>query len=326
VTETTRIDQAVRELPLGPDGHLELVMSTNGLRIRGTTGDRVVVRTRNGEPVDAEVTIDAWPGHVRIRDGAFGSIRIGPFAIHGRRRSDLDIDVPRTARLTVRTLSGDVDATGVAGESRWSTAAGDLRLRVEGGPVAADTMSGDLTVDSEVPLAITVRSVSGDVRVRAPRLDATRAETASGDVRVEAALSDRGSHTLSSISGDVEIATGSPVRLEGQTVSGDVRSAVPHRADGGRGRRTLIVGDGRVMVSARTTSGDIRLRGGPVDQGEPAAADAPASAAPAPAAPVAPIASAAPVAPVAPAAPVAPVAPVAPAAPVAPQQIGRAHV
>ena len=40
-------------------------------------GDRVVVRTRDGGPLDDEVRIEAAPGIVRIRDGE-GSVRLGP--------------------------------------------------------------------------------------------------------------------------------------------------------------------------------------------------------------------------------------------------------
>lgn len=263
MTDTVRLDPAVRELPLAPGGFVEILLSSSDLRISGTSDDRVVIRTRTGEPVDGEVAIEATPDHIRLRDGPAGELHIGPLRIRGRASADLDIDVPAGARLTVRTLSGDVDAAAIHGESRWSTASGDLRLRVGGGPVAADSMSGDIGIDSDVSIAVTARSISGDVHVRAPQLDAVRAETTSGDVRLEAALAERAVHMVSSVSGDVEISTGSPVRLEAETISGDIRAAVQHRADGTRGRRVLVVGDGRIVVRARTTSGDIRLRGGP---------------------------------------------------------------
>ena len=109
---------------------------------------------------------------------------------------------------------------------------------------------------------------------------------------------------ISSVSGDVELTTSSDVRVDTQSVTGDVHATGTRFAEGGRGRRTLVVGAGTVGVSVRTTSGDIRLRG------------VAATEASAPTPPVPPRAPATPRTPDVPAAPVPPVAPVAPVPPV----------
>lgn len=285
MTDTARPADAVRELALEPGGLVELLLTANDVRIRAADGDRVVVRARSGRGLDDDITIETSPGHVRIRDGGTAEFRLGPIRVRSHGAVDLDVDIPRTARVGARTLSGDVDASGIGGESRWSTASGDLRIRVDAGPVSLDSMSGDLLLEASVPVAVTARSVSGEIRVRAPRLDAVSVETTSGDVLLDGALAAGAAHTVSSVSGDVQVATGSPVRLDAQTVTGDVRASVPHRAEGGRGHRTLVVGDGSVALSLRTMSGDVRLRGGTT---EPVAAPAAPTPMPAPAPAAAP--------------------------------------
>ena len=313
----------IRELALDPGGTVEIVISTADLRVRGVDGDHVVVRSRGGAPLVDGLRIEAAPGVVRIRDGE-GGLRFGPLQIFGRPSSDLDIDVPRSASIALRTMSGSVEATGLAGASRWATASGDLRIATSAGPVQVETMSGDAMVEASGTIALGARTVSGDLRVRAPRLEVIEASSTSGDLRVEAGLAVGARHSLSSVSGDVDVVTDSPVRLEAQTITGDVRATGPHAAEGGRGRRTLVVGDGSVALSVRTTSGDVRLRvasdASPTGPAWPAAPSRPvAPAAPtAPVPPVAPAAPTAPVPPVAPAAPVAPVPPIPPAAPVPP--------
>jgi Toastrack DUF4097 len=252
--------EAIRELPLGPRGEVEIVLPAGAIRVRGIAGDRVVVHARGGHGIDREVAIDASPGHVRIRDADDG-YRLGPIRMRAHRSGGLDIDVPRDARVSLRTLSGDVEATGIGRDSRWATASGDLRLGIDGGSVAIESMSGDVTLASTSAIGITARSVSGDLRFRAPRIEGLSASTTSGDVRIEAALQDGGGYEISSVSGDVELSTPSPVRVETQTIAGDVRASGSHVAEGGRGRRTLVVGGGSIRVSIRTTSGDIRLRG-----------------------------------------------------------------
>jgi len=275
MTDTARATDT-REVLLAPGGTVEILTASADLRVRGVDGDRVVVRTRGGQPIDDELRIDATAGHVRIRD-AEGGLHLGPIHIRTRGSAGLDIDVPHLAAIALRTMSGDVTADGIGGASRWTTASGDLRLAVAGGPVVMETMSGDAVLEATVPLGVTARTVSGDVRVRAPRLDLVDASTTSGDIHLEAALAAGARHTITSVSGDVEITTSSPVRLEANTIAGDVRATGTHIAEGGRGRRTLVVGNGSVAVSVRTMSGDVRLRA----LAEAPATDVPATGVPA---------------------------------------------
>ncbi len=296
MTDTVSIPSAIHEFPLDPGGSVDIVLAASNLRIRGIDGDRVIVRTREGGPLDGKVRIEAAPGVVRIRDWE-QSVRLGPLVVHTRRSPDLDIDLPRTAAITLRTVSGDVEALGIGGASRWASTSGDLRVTVSAGPVQLESMSGDAVVEASAAITLVGRTVSGDLKVRAPRLDGLDASTTSGDVHIEADLAPGNRHAVSSVSGDVDVVTGSPVRLEAQTIAGDVRANGPHTTEGGRGRRTLVVGNGSVGLTVRTTSGDVRLRvlGGLV------------SAAPAaPAVPQAPAVSAVPAAPVPPMAPNAP--------------------
>lgn len=270
---------ATREIALGQDGRVEIELPSGSLRVRGIDGDRIVVTTRSGRPVDEVLRIDAQPGLVRIRDVERG-LRFGPVAIVTQSSEDLDVDVPRDARLVVRTMSGDVEAAGVRGESRWATASGDVRLGLDGGPVAIESMSGDVTLAATRPLRVSARAVSGDLRLRAPRIDELDASTTSGDVRIEAELHRDGTHRVSSVSGDVELVTPSPVALSVETLTGDLRVDGKHRMDGGRGHRAVRIADGSVPVTVRTTSGDVRLRSTATGGSTPvtgAAADARAS-------------------------------------------------
>jgi len=287
---TTGVSPAIRELPLDPEGSVEIALSSSTLRIRGIDGDRVVVRTRGGGPLDDGVMIEAAAGIVRISDGE-GGVRLGPFFMRSRRSPDLDIDLPRTAAVSLRTMSGDVDAQGIGGASRWASASGDLRVTVSAGPVRMESMSGDAILEATAGIALAARTVSGDLRVRAPRLETLDASTTSGDVRIEAELVAGGDHAITSISGDVEVTTASPVRLVAQTIAGDVRATGVHATEGGHGRRTLVVGNGSVRLTVRTTSGDVRLRvqRAPAPDGQPSA---PAAGAPADAPPAVPVGSA----------------------------------
>jgi len=259
MTDITATDPAVRMLPLATGSEVDIVLTSNTLRLQGTDGDHVVVRSHDGQALEGEVTVEADQGAIRIRDGAASTFRVGPIVFRTGRSLDLDVDVPRAAPVAVRTMSGDVKAVGIGGRSRWATASGDLLVQLDGGPASIESTSGDITVHASVSLELKARSVSGDLRITAPLLTALKASTTSGDIEIDAAFAGGSSHVISSVSGDVRLAAGSDVRLETQTVTGDVRASVAHRAEGGRGRRTIVMGDGHALVAVSTLSGDVTL-------------------------------------------------------------------
>ena len=319
MTDSTGVATTVREVALAPGGEVSINLTSSDVRVTAVDGDVVTIRTRGGEDIDDEILVEDEPGRVFIRDAERG-YRIGPVRFGSGGSVALDVDVPRTARLICKTLSGDVEAHGVGHESRWSTASGDLHLVVEGGSLIVDTMSGDATVESAGPIGIRARTVSGDLRLHAPKIEALQASSTSGDIRLDADLGSAFEHIVTSVSGDVFLHTSSPVRLETQTIAGDVRATGVHSAEGGRGRRTIIVGDGSVRLGVKTTSGDIRLQG----RGTAGIPPIPMPAAPAgPAAPAMPKSPAMPKAPRCPAAPVPPVAPAPPARRVVGRRGGR---
>jgi len=266
MTDARSTDASVRAMPLAAGGELELKLGSNRLRIRTTDGDQVVIRGRTDHDLERDVEITTGEGWIRVTDGPAGSFRVGPITVrNGGHTPDLDVEVPRNVRISARTLSGDIEAMGIAGASRWQSASGDVRIGADGGSVVIETMSGDALIDAHGPLAVTARTVSGTVKVRAPRITALDTATTSGDVTIDAVLDAAAAHTITSVSGDVRLITGSEITVELQSVTGDIKASVPHRVDGARGRRTVVVGSGRVKVGIKTMSGDVKVKPGSPD-------------------------------------------------------------
>src|SRR3954469_22792197 len=135
MTDTSATSSAPSlELPVDAGTTVDIVVTAGNVWVRGTDESRVVVRARDGEPLGDAIRIEAAPDAVRVRETE-GMARLGRFSISTRRSRDLDIDLPRTSAVVLRTLSGDVEATGIAADSRWASASGDLRLTVDAGRV-----------------------------------------------------------------------------------------------------------------------------------------------------------------------------------------------
>jgi len=137
--------------------------------------------------------------------------------------ADIDIKAMKNAKLTAKTVSGDVD---VEASSDWlslKSISGDLKFSGASSRVSADTVSGDIGL-SGVRGELGVTTVSGDVELAAGKLDSCKLETVSGDIRLEASVSDTGRLSIESMSGDVNLRlpAGQRGQFKAQSFSGDI--------------------------------------------------------------------------------------------------------
>ncbi len=193
----------------------------------------------------------------------------------------LEMTVPPSCRLEVRTSSGDVSIGGEAalpGGVHVHTASGDVKItggvrelvvntasgdvRVSGPPlslVEADTASGDIAVDSELGKGV-FETASGDVRAKSVSGDLV-ANTASGDVSATWTSLPAGAKTrVRTSSGDVllRFPAGTQLRGEVTTASGRISSDFAGVSDR-REHHLTLTGEGS-EIEVRTTSGDATLR------------------------------------------------------------------
>jgi hypothetical protein len=243
------LDQTV-----GPKGRLSVHLASAEIRIAGTSGEHLIVRTPSSGSLPDRVMIETTDDSVAIRE------HDSPLFRSGRKVVQLEIQMPAGGQAAVEIASGWLDVQGLTGEQRYRTASGEMRMVGIAGAIELSTVSGDATLELAGPSDLRIKSVSGDVAVSGGRLDALRIGTTSGDVRIDSPLVGRDRHTIETLSGDVSLVAASGIRVEARTVSGDLTSDLPHRSEGRMGRRTLIVGDGAIELAFRSVSGDLRIR------------------------------------------------------------------
>lgn len=203
-------------------------------------GDRSEVRTIVHTPVGTRASVRSQSADVR----GTGSLGETDVAVGSG-----DVQLEHTAALRIRSGSGDLRVTEIAGSAEAKTGSGDIALAAVHGSATVSTGSGDVklgTIDGEA----TVKAASGDVTVEEPG-DALLAATASGDLSVRRVR--RGTVRTRAVSGDVRIGVvdGVPVLLDVTTVTGAVRSQL---------EATDAPADGQgAHITVQTTTGDINL-------------------------------------------------------------------
>ncbi|HSC26582.1 MAG TPA: DUF4097 family beta strand repeat-containing protein [Vicinamibacterales bacterium] len=196
------------------------------------------------------------------------------------------ISAPEAARVTARSISGDITVRDIRGDLTLDTVSGDIQIANAARIPMAKTISGDVEIaDTKIEGTLGASTVSGTLllrRVQATRLDLSTisgdvtlvdvdcnridGQTVSGEVQLSGALARGGRYELRSHSGEVRVAVSGTTgfELEASSFSGSVRSDFEltlRGSDTGRGRRQRAIrgtfGDGSAVLSLSTFSGDI---------------------------------------------------------------------
>ena len=203
------------------------------------------------------------------------------------RNYGFEISVPKSVRLVVRsisgdikvrdvadveahTVSGDLNATNIASHADLETISGDLSVDNAAAGMRASTVSGDIQA-RKITGEVSAQSVSGDVVLQDVTSAFVRSETVSGELHFSGPVDPKGRYEFHSHSGDVDLdLTGGAANasLDVETYSGDLDTGCAMTLQpGGRGDRmgkrgTLTMGNGSgAHFVLRTFSGDLHIRG-----------------------------------------------------------------
>ncbi|HVP70298.1 MAG TPA: DUF4097 family beta strand repeat-containing protein, partial [Gemmatimonadaceae bacterium] len=204
---------------------------------------------------------------------------------NGGEDADLEVIVPKGARVTATSIDGDIDIRGVAeldantvsgslsasdidGRATLNTVNGDLVASNLGGPVKAQDVSGDIQL-SDISGDVDVQTVSGEMKLRGVKSSYVRMSTVSGDLTFDGTLDPKGRYEFHSHSGSFTITmpkgAGAQITLRGY--NGELRSScqmmlMPGDGAGGHNRsQVFTIGNGGAKLSFDTFSGDVELRG-----------------------------------------------------------------
>jgi hypothetical protein len=271
------------------------------------TLDTTVAFSRSGsidlQSFSGDITIIAWDRdevkiHAKSRNGIhFDSSpsRVSLTENPGDHEDHVDmgrdygfeLSVPKSARLVMRSISGDIkvrdvsdveahsvsgdlNATNISSHAELETVSGDLSVTNASAGLHASTVSGDIQA-RKITGEVSAQSVSGDLVLEDVTSSFVRSETVSGEVHFTGPVDPKGRYEFHSHSGDVDLdLTGGAgnATLDVETYSGDLETGCAMTLQpGGRGDRmgkrgTLTIGNGGgAHFVLKTFSGDVHIRG-----------------------------------------------------------------
>ena len=262
--------QAVITHPIGAHGTLVLRTVRGSVRVRAADQLEARVEARyvaTGEAVAADPESDGVlritrnPDELRIEadDTGAGLLNsLGKMFGGGRPRIDFDVTLPPTATLRLSGVSANLDIRGMRGDQEIRTVSGDVSLIDIAGQLTLQSVSGDTSIQgAHVDLRAT--TTSGDLDARIAHFSGTRVRTVSGDIRLTGTFDAGPDHSVESISGDLQVLPENGVTANLTSVSGSIQTDLPNQRESGRGRRTVVIGDGAASLNFRTMSGDLSI-------------------------------------------------------------------
>ena len=166
---------------IGVDGSVDIRGDQGAVELRAVDGTSIRVQASGDRSLEDAFRIETGSGSFKM--SATTSEGPGRHLV-GRPTPPILVDVPRTARVRVETVSGEIQADGLHGTQRYRTMSGDMRLESTLGRIALDTVSGDVRIRSGGDLTIEARTVSGDLDVAAETIRSLQTQATSGEVRL----------------------------------------------------------------------------------------------------------------------------------------------
>lgn len=242
---------------IGARGRFTLRQPAGEVAIRGVEGDVARIRELDDRPLTDTFEILAAEGSLELRPvdrptGLASLLRRAP-------ESNLAVEVPHGAVVTIEAASADVAASDLTGEKQIRTASGDVSLLRLAGAIDVATVSGDLEIGGQVQLEVLGRTVSGDLSLRLPSTRRLELGTTSGDLIVDAELQGEGPFEVRTISGDATIVARGGLRIDAQTVTGDVDVEAGSVVESTRGRKVVTIGRDGPTLSFQSVSGDLAV-------------------------------------------------------------------
>jgi len=271
-------DELEQRFAVEPDVRVEIEILSGKVELRGIDESEVRIRAKGG------VEIDGSRRRVRVRAPATRG-----FPWTKGVDAELEIAVPREARVRARTVNAPIQAEGLEGELELHAANGKIEVKGKPREAELETMNASIqfegenseveakTLNGSIELSgvtgdVEASTVSGSIRVEGRAIERAELRTISGEIELEASLARRARVHAKSYSGKIHLRLpeDTSARFDIESFSGGVDSEFLARVSDeesglggwrrGAGRRlSFVVGEGDARVSIESFSGGVEI-------------------------------------------------------------------
>jgi Putative adhesin len=181
-----------------------------------------------------------------------------------RHSADITVTVPEGCPTQLSVVNASAVVSGISAKISAKSVSGDITLDGVSGTVDAKTVSGDLEARG-TDGAIAFNSVSGGLTLAGGAVSNLAAKTVSGQVTADIELREGGGLKITTVSGDVavRIPASASARVDLKSTSGRVRSGFDAKDGAPGGRRPSVLsatlGSGSAGLSVTSMTGDVSL-------------------------------------------------------------------
>jgi len=247
------------------------------------------VRVTGWDRNEVEVTGKLGKGNEKLEFAVADKVTrikvIMPGKSYDVEETDLVIHVPAASRLSVNTVSADIEVQGLLGAQRLQSVSADIRTAAAGEDVECKSVSGDIAVNGSfkkglltittvsgdatalrVAGEVNANTVSGDITLGLGETNRSRVRSTSGDLTMAALLAADGKLDAESISGDVrlELVGAVDAEFDLSSFNGEIRNCFGPKAvstsEYAPGKELRFrEGQGTALVRIKTMNGDISV-------------------------------------------------------------------
>ena len=246
---------------------------------------RVIGWDRNEVEVTGELGVGAEKLEFAVADKVTRIKVIRPSKTSNVEDTDLVVRVPAASRLSVNTVSADIEVQGLLGAQRLQSVSAEISTAAAGEDVECKSVSGDVTVNGSfkkglltittvsgdatalrVAGEVNANTVSGDITLGLGETNRSRVRSTSGDLTLAALLAADGKLDAESISGDVrlELVGAVDAEFDLSSFNGEIRNCFGPKAvstsEYAPGKELRFrEGQGTALVRIKTMNGDISV-------------------------------------------------------------------
>ncbi len=263
-SEAAAQEQIDERFPASRDGTVKITNAAGSVHVIGWDEDSVAISGSLGEGAERLATLTGGR-----ESGVRVVLRRDARDIGG---TELEVRVPRSSQVAVRTSSADIDISNVNGTLDLESVSGAIRVSGTPRMVYAESAGGNVELDVSTKVA-RAKSIDGDVRVQTARgyveistvsgnaflvgdkLWEGEISSVSGDIRYEGDFSPEGSLRIESHGGKIELVLPDEIAADFDITTLAGASVVNAFASGGE--RTFSIAGGGAQVRIKSFKGNV---------------------------------------------------------------------